>query len=169
MFYNHFRRRIKKLIFLNIPIGFFSILVSFTFFSAIEDRIPLWLNTVTCLLGAINYYFLLKNYPIKSYPKLFVHFIIYLICLISYASIIVIFFITLVHPNHSLASKTIYIVIGFQLIDSTEHFLLKIVDGKMKITLFNKNKRLLGGAMFDVISRNYNWIKNHRNEQRKYD
>ena len=155
---SRFNERMKKLGFTNLPFGFLSLILSFTVFHTLAEQIPLWLNTITCWLGTFNYYWLLRFYPRQKSASLVLPILLYIACLLAYGCILVIFIHTLVQG--AWAAQSVYLIIGFQIIDSTEHFVLKMVDGKMRWVLFDRQKQILGGAMWGIIVKNYQWIQN---------
>ena len=158
MLNSQYKIRLRRLSLVNIPFGIFSLAVAFLEFTAIKDQLPLLLNAITVLLGPLNYAWLLKNYPIQQKWKLVFPIALYLICLFSFLCIMGLFFAHLLNPDGPYSSKVVFMVIGFQLIDSVEHFVLKVVDGQMRISLFRKGKFIVGGAQMDILRRNLRWI-----------
>jgi hypothetical protein len=154
---SHLHERMKKLGFINLPLGLLSLILSFTVFDTLAEQIPLWLNTSTCWLGTFNYYWLLRFYPRQKLASLVLPLLLYATCLLAYGCILIIFIHTL--TQGAWAAQSVYLIIGFQIIDSTEHFVLKMVDGKMRWVLFDKRQQVLGGATWGIIAKNYRWLR----------
>jgi len=152
-------QRMQKLLAINLPVGILSVAISFLYFDAVADRLPLWLNAATSLLIPLSYYSLLTRFPATSRGRLGVALLLYVVCLLSFLVIVVLFFVAIFLPGFGLASPVVFLIFGFQLIDSVEHLVLKVVDGQMRLYLNNKFSDVWGGALLQLILRNYRWLR----------
>jgi hypothetical protein len=151
----------RKLLAINLPVGILSLAISLLYFEIVADRLPLWLNAATSLLIPLSYYLLLTCYPTASRGRLRVALVLYVVCLLCFLVIVVLFFVTIFLPGFELASPVVFLIFGFQLIDSVEHLVLKVVDGQMRLYLNKQFSDVWGGALLQMILRNYRWLRDN--------
>ena len=150
-----FQYRMLQLGLVNIPVGLICFGLTTLYLTNFKDMLPLICTSISCFLGVMNYYLILKNYPDITRNLIRLNIFIYWICLISVSIVYLLFINNLFKISNSFYSKWVYFVIGFQLIDGVEHFIFKVVNGKNKICIFNKKGSFdysnCGGATLGLI------------------
>lgn len=146
--------RLRKLSVINLPFGFLCILLFLFYADTMADKLPFLLTSLTCFLGPSAYYLLLSQVPKVKTWRLYFSMVLYMVCLLSVLWIVMQFLNTLFSISTHLYTEKVWIVIGFILIDGTEHFIYKWVDGNMKWTLSQKKfgfQNCYGGALWQLI------------------